>query len=128
MPPSFGEQIQAFASQTVPAKANLLKRKLALQALTRLVERTPVDTGRARGNWQVTLGDHLPDGPVDRLDPDGSGAIGQGSQAIAVVRRGEPIWISNHLAYIEELEHGTSEQAPEGMLAVTMTELESQFQ
>ena len=51
----FNKSIDDFARK-IPGKVSALQKKIVLEALKRIVERTPVDTGRARGNWQVTIG------------------------------------------------------------------------
>jgi hypothetical protein len=102
-------------------------RKIALTALTRVVNRTPVDTGRARGNWFVQIGEAGVEVTTE-VDPDGSVTISRGAAVIATyqTRAGfENIAIYNNLPYIEGLENGASQQAPAGMVAVTVAELEA---
>lgn len=106
----------------------LIVRSLALQALSRIVQRTPVDTGRARGNWTVSIG--AADGSVTaNLDPGGAGAIADGNAVLAQFENYEgfpSIFIQNNLPYIERLEDGYSSQAPGGMVALTVAELRAQ--
>ena len=122
----FNREIDAFAKK-IPGKAILLQKKVALEALRRLVSKTPVDTVRARGNWQVTIGEPAT-GQVERLDINGAETIKEGLAAIADLPAYQVVWISNNVDYIERLEHGHSKQAPEGMLAVTVEELRAMFQ
>lgn len=84
---------------------------IAIEAAKRLVEKTPKDTGRAKGNWQMTL--KVPaEGHIPRLDttPTGSAA---GSPAVTDTARlmqawqeGQMIWYHNGLPYIDELNNG----------------------
>jgi hypothetical protein len=107
-------------------KANQFKRAVALQVLSGVVMKTPVDTGRARGNWQASI--NTPDvGPSTRTDPNGGTTIAEGSQEIENAGAGDDIWIHNNLIYVPVLETGTSMQAPTGMLEVTLAEVGSQF-
>lgn len=101
-------------------------RKLALEALRRVVLKTPVDTGRARGNWQTTIG-RPATGQTEATDPSGGQTISRGSQVIGQAPIFRPITLANNLPYIERLESGSSQQAPNGMVATTVSELESQF-
>lgn len=101
-------------------------RKLALEALRRVVLKTPVDTGRARGNWQTTI-DRPATGTQETTDPSGGQTISEGSNVIGQAPIFRPIVLTNNLPYIERLEDGSSQQAPNGMLSVTVAELESQF-
>ena len=121
----FNREIDAFARK-IPDRATVLQKKVALEALQRLVSKTPVDTGRARGNWQVTIGDPAT-GQLEVLDINGAETITQGLAAIADLPAYQVVWISNNVDYIESLEHGHSKQAPQGMLAVTVEELRAMF-
>ena len=84
----------------------------------RIIRRTPVDTGRARGNWNFSL-----DRPDTSVDPNKK-------KKNRVLRKSElpdidgkhTIFIVNNLDYIVELEKGSSTQAPKGMVEVTRQE------
>ncbi len=109
----------------VPKKLLTLKQKLALEALRRLVLRTPAATGHARANWQVTIGTPTA-GVIAGGDPSGAATIADGSgKILAVVEPFGQIWISNNVPYIETLEKGSSSQAPNGMVAVTFADIQS---
>ncbi len=72
---------------------------------------TPVDTGRARGNWQLAIGS-APSGEVARLEK-GKGSS-QRRQAESRTKRplaGKSVFIANNLSYIGELEEGASKQS-----------------
>ena len=121
----FNREIDAFARK-VPDRAVLVQKNVTMEALRRLVFKTPVKSGRARGNWQVTIGDPAM-GQLDVLDVDGSMTVAAGLAALAGLPPYQIVWISNNVDYIERLEHGHSKQAPEGMLAVTVEELRAMF-
>ena len=122
----FNKAVAGFELKVVPEKANQFKRAIALQILARVVMMTPVDTGRARGNWQVSI-NTINIGELSRLDSNGPGTIQTESEKIGDVQPGDAIWIHNNLPYIHVLEDGSSAQAPTGMLRVTLAEIESQF-
>lgn len=115
--------------QEIPDQANQFKRAVALHALRGIVLKTPVDTGRARANWQVGLM-QAPTGTLD-VTPGGPGAanlaITQGSMEIGRSELKDDIWLTNNLSYIEPLEMGSSQQAPSGMVGVTLAEIDAQF-
>lgn len=83
---------------------------------------TPVDTGNARGHWYTTIGDAEPGGhPNPPGGGEGPGALtGQAlagvALAAAAARAGDVISFNNDAAYIEELNHGSSQQAPNGII------------
>jgi hypothetical protein len=108
--------------QTLPVEGALrLQRMIALEALKRIVLKTPVDTGRARGNWQTTINNPAV-GEKQSNTP-----IMDGSTVIGSLKSFGTIFIANNLVYILPLEHGHSQQAPNGMVAVTIEELRSMF-
>jgi len=117
------------AERDAPEKANLFKRVVALHILRGVVMKTPVDTGRARANWQVGV-NRRPRGQIavsesgGQRGTAGGAAITKGTGEIATVQPGEDVWISNNLPYIEVLENGSSKQAPNGMVGVTLAELD----
>jgi len=131
----FKVQLKDFEKLTEAEGIKLLK-KVALQVLTGVVEKTPVDTGRARGNWQVAVG-AAGGGTVELLDPSGeaeahldassSAAIAAGLGKLSSVKLGSTIVIYNNVEYIVALENGHSGQAPQGMVKLTVAEVQSQF-
>jgi len=119
----FQSVVEETVKLMIEGEALSIVRSIVIQAYGRIVERTPVDTGRARASWQFSTG-HIdtsvqPEGEYkDKLE-----AIK--AEIEARIARAEPgIWyISNHLEYIEALEAGWSRQAPGGMVALTLQEL-----
>jgi len=105
----------------VPREANRVKRQVALAVDQAVVVGTPVDTGTARSNWVVSLGE-----PSDRIIPpyaptskggigesaNAQGAMAQGEAEIRRSRPEEAIHITNNVEYIEPLNQGHSAQAP----------------
>lgn len=96
---------------------------LLLEGVRRLVLRTPVDSGRARGAWQVTAGAPATSSPLGALDKNGAATIGKASGTVASLPPGQAGYVVNNVVYIGELEKGHSGQAPNGMVAVTIEEL-----
>jgi len=97
-------------------------RKVALDALARLIEKTPVDEGRARGNWQLAIGT-IPRGEIRPLT--GDVLIDEANKRLAEYEPGEIVNITNNVPYIIPLENGHSGQAPNGMVKVTIAELQA---
>ena len=99
-----------------------LVRKQAVRVLQAVAIATPVDTGRARSNWIVTLS--VPSSRTRAAFAQGR-KLGQGEGAnlratladgnrVIATRTGteRAIWITNNLDYIADLNRGTSAQAP----------------
>lgn len=103
------------AGNKVAANADRLVRRCALATDAAVVIATPVDTGRARSNWQVELG-QAATGVVDALDKSGQSALAQGKKVIDTYKSGSSLNITNNLPYIERLNDGWSAQAPAGFV------------
>ena len=108
------------ASEGIETSVDEITRKIALIAYDGITKKTPVDTGRARGNWNFSVGS--PDSTIDenatKIKP-------------AKLKKGdglEDIYITNNLPYIKRLEDGHSKiKAPKGMVKVTLAEINNQF-
>lgn len=108
----------------VEENSTKLVRKVALAVDATVVLATPVDTGRARSNWQVEIG-KAADGTIDPYAPgEGGNTAGVNAQAamdqarakIAQVQHGQEVHITNNLDYIQRLNDGWSAQAPAGFV------------
>lgn len=116
------------------AKIIDIRREIAFALFAKILYRTPVDTGRARQNWIVTL-----NGGSLAYNPDaakGGTVLADGRRVIYNAKGDDTIIIQNNLPYIEKLEYGGygpnspsgktvngfSKQAPRGMVGVTMLE------
>lgn len=95
---------------------------------TALVNGSPVDTGRFKGNWQVTA-NKPPLYALNQYDKDGSRTIAEGKRAIYAIMRGggavRSIHFSNMLIYANALEYGRSKQAPAGVVGIVAVRLRS---
>ncbi|MCB9902409.1 MAG: HK97 gp10 family phage protein [Planctomycetes bacterium] len=128
----FAIDVSRFGAKT-GRQIGLAVRKIALDLFTRVIMRSPVDTGRFRANWQTTVGERAT-GTREAFDkgpvlPGGIGAaVGStaASEALQVVTRaplGPDLWLANNLPYAVPLENGHSPQAPGGMVKLSMLEV-----
>lgn len=97
-------------------KAELVVRKTAIELQSSLIERSPVDTGRFRANWQCGIGVR---NAVISDDP-GSDAKGRTMEVLTGWEPGRTIYLTNSLPYSLRLENGWSQQAPSGMVRLTV--------
>lgn len=109
---SFGRKMRVTGA-TVADNATALVRKVALAVDAELVYSTPVDTGRARSNWQVEI-----DSPAKgTVDPVGAAeALARAEAKVQESKPGSTIHITNNLPYIGRLNEGWSAQAPAGFV------------
>lgn len=93
-----------------------------------LVNGSPVDTGRFKGNWQVTA-NKPPLYALNQYDKDGAKTIAEGKRSIYAFMRGggavRSIHFSNMLIYANALEYGHSKQAPAGVVGIVAARLRS---
>ncbi|WP_426314531.1 HK97 gp10 family phage protein [Methylobacterium fujisawaense] len=105
-------------------RADLVLRKVALDIGTRVVLRSPVDTGRFRANWQYGVG-RPNTATLVAADKSGQSSLARIAAGVATARLGDVIYISNALPYALRLETGWSKQAPAGMVGLTATEFQA---
>jgi len=117
---SFEDQIKQFADEVIK-KQELAVRKISLEIFTRVILKSPVDEGRFRGNWQVSIG-NVPSGTVEIDDKSGSATISKAQAKALSLTAGQVIYLVNNLPYSHKLEYGHSNQAPNGMVRTTVQE------
>lgn len=93
-------------------------RRIALRVTQAIILATPVDTGRARGNWIVSVDKPNTEQFPDKKDPTGMEAIAEATRTILLETKkvGVQIFLSNNLPYILPLNNGHSAQAPAGFV------------
>ena len=112
------------------AKLDDVKRTFAFMLYSAVVKKTPVDSGRARGNWNVSVGS--PDYSVS----DSTTPKVQDPSQMPKAPGDTAIYVANNLPYIKTLEfggypnppknpsgktvNGYSKQAPQGMVGITV--------
>ncbi len=141
----------AYFAKRMGMNREKLVRYIALQMMSRVIKRTPVDTGRARSGWDMTLGTPSSFLPPDRtrmqntggLDEVGStlgdlqdqtlgifqgGVMLNRTAAAAQIDGTQNVFIINNVPYIIYLEDGWSKQSPAGMVRLTIAEMEAEIE
>lgn len=106
-------------------KTLVVQKKIAFDLLEGIVNMTPVDTGRAKGNWLVSLGHPDLSSEWEKKDKAGNATISAGTQEIQGLHDYGAIYLTNNLPYISALENGRSQQAPAGMVRVSLDRVAS---
>ena len=120
-PADFSRNVRRLSERIRPAVGRIV-RQGALAIDQAVVLATPVDTGRARSGWVVSL-DAPADSPDKPYAPGDKGSTGAQNAAAALAQgqavisryqsgRNSSVHISNNVEYIGELNNGTSAQAP----------------
>lgn len=117
---TFSSMVSKFA-KAAPEQANAVIRKSTLELFTDIIMDTPVKTGRARGNWQVSFGSPASGVLDERGDKESdnktsSPTAGVITDALNSDRTTSVIFLTNNLPYIKKLEYGYSKKSPRGMV------------
>lgn len=121
--------------ETTESKIDDVLQTIAIKVGESVVTLSPVDTGRFRGNWQMTI-DSPASSSLLRYDQDGHTTIAEIAAKANSFTAGQIAYIQNHVLYGNDIEYGLyngptskvtdegfSRQAPAGVLRIT----ESQF-
>lgn len=109
------------AAEQIDADVAQLTRRVGLGVYKRLIEKTPVDTGRARASWTIAY-----DAPDLTVQPEGQYPEPP-TPNLPLTTTPHPIWISNALDYIEALNNGHSQQSPAGFVELSILEEEAEL-
>jgi hypothetical protein len=122
-------------------------RKVTIGLFSNVLVRTPVDTGRARGNWNLSY-NGIDDSTSANTDPSGERKLAEIKTAVLAAPVGGVMYMCNSLPYARVLEYGEypnptlhgskkrgekvmtihtvngySKQAPYGMVRITAREI-----
>lgn len=117
---SFRLEIAEFAKQA-GENADVAVRKIMLGIWGRLIEKSPVDTGRFWANWQYSVNAKAT-GTIEGNWTSENRAPPPKPPQIAAGAFGKVHIICNNLPYSQRLENGYSKQAPIGMVGLTLME------
>lgn len=119
--------------------ASQIARKVGFELQSRVINKSPVDTGRLRGNWNVSMNSI----DVTEYAPDkvGGAVMARANSELSTYKIGDMIYITNSLPYVSTLEFGLygtgkgatvkttrdgySVQAPYGFVRITYQEVSS---
>ena len=114
-------------------KAEEVVRATAIKLQNGMIEKSPVLTGRFKGNWQCGIGgintagsDRKDTTPLGKYDSEGASLATQA--VLKGWKPGQTINLTNSLSYARVLEYGRasgapgSMQAPNGMVRLTVQE------
>jgi len=115
---TFSAQLGQFAEQT-KEKMDIVFQDIVIEIGESVIRLSPVDTGRFKGNWQMTI-DQPSNKSLINYDKDGAQTIAQLVNDANRLEAGQKAFIVNNLRYAIPLEFGHSQQAPSGMVRVTL--------
>lgn len=114
---SFASDLEDIADKMM-TDVDEVRQAVAIELFGAVINDTPVDTGRAQGNWQTTMA-----APAQGDTPQTGSTVAM-QQVRSVVAKSsleDDVYLTNNLPYIEALEYGHSKlQAPAGMVRKNM--------
>ena len=126
------------ADRLIDARINQLGRAAGFELGKRLMQRTPVDTGRARANWNASVNspDYSTTGSFSKKYDKQHKHTGFAEAKIQTAIRGlkfftgDTFYMSNALPYIGRLDSGTwsSQAPPPGIVAPVLAEMKPTIQ
>lgn len=117
-----GDQLAEIAEKA-GAKLEAVVRKTVIEMGSQMVDISPVDTGRFKGNWFYNARGQT----TEQTDPSGRSSIARITQGALNWTPGEVMMVSNSLPYAYRLENGWSKQAPAGFVRVTVENFSAHF-
>lgn len=116
----FALQLRQYADRVV-GDADRVVRTVALEIGSRLIIRSPVDTGRFRANWRFAM--DAPDlTSVETTGTTANPTPAPGPPAFNGRALGRIVYWTNNMPYGPALERGHSKQRPIGLVGVTAME------
>ena len=121
----FKISVDKFA-RSIKADVVTLTKLLSLKIFAGVVRKTPVDQGVARAGWVIGVG--APAAPAGTGGGSLDSVLSRSTRIANISSKaGYPVvYISNYVPYIFRLEEGSSSQSPNGMVAVTMAEINTE--
>lgn len=123
----FELDIEKYSKDILPEKMLVFTKHTAMWLGRRLISKSPVDTGMFKGAWIVNLNSPAGEKPKT-TDKSGYATMRKLIESIEKAQRGNDIYITNNMEYGPSLEDGHSQQAPLGVVAVSLNETEAMLQ
>ena len=101
-------------------KMETVIKKTVFDLTSAIIADTPVDTGRARSNWQVSFNTPI-DAKLEIDDKSGRSTVSKAKRLINNSKVPLVYYIQNNLPYIMRLEYDNwSKQAPAGFVRINL--------
>lgn len=116
---SFEDVVNKWIEETEEKIDNVLQA-IVIKVGSELIRLSPIDTGHFKGNWQLTFDGNTHE--LEREDTVGSATLSALALKANSFTAGQVAYIQNHVEYGYDLEYGSSQQAPHGVVRITTSE------
>lgn len=114
----------AQVSKNFEANSERVSIRMAEGFTKKVIEHTPVDTGRAVSNWTISIGapqmalkePYIPGNKGSTAEANRKAAEAEARRVAASYKSRSEVFVTNSVSYIADLERGTSKKAPYGMI------------
>lgn len=103
-----------------------VQKRITFDMHGRITQRNPVDTGFSRASWDVTVGEPVTVAPPQPSEGQAIEPVDI-SAGIAAIDGTKPSFVSSAVHYLKYLEEGSSDQAPLGMVRITVAEVQAEI-
>lgn len=124
---TFAQQIEAFKKK-VEERARIVHANATTILQQNIIRDTPIKTGRAKANWQATIGAqastslYMENAESGTYEPEITATVERGKDELVYIGIDDTSYIGNCLTYIVKLEFDAwSLQAPNGMVRINTT-------
>ena len=126
---TFVEKTQKTTSQTLERAGSDLVQSVLFGNESYMVNGTPVDTGRARANWNASIGVAQTGYDEKGFDETAATTLMSGLMVVREWAKApkKTFHFTNTVPYIEELEDRKSLQAPDGIANITVADIASKI-
>lgn len=99
-------------------------QKVVLEIDKRFVQKSPVDTGRFKNNWNIS--NAVPDFSTTLATAPNLSQSKSAASIFSIKANGQTVFVTNSLPYSFRIEYeGWSKQAPSGVVRTTIAEMQS---
>jgi hypothetical protein len=123
--PLFNRAVERWINRTRGGVQQRVKAA-AIGLHSRVIDRSPVDTGRFRASWNIVSGEDADLSVAKEGQNTGGGAAAK-ARASALTASNSYV-ISNNLPYAESLENGHSKQAPQGVVRLSIIDVQTNIE
>ena len=116
------KHVFATVKQGLKRALNTGLQETAYDAISRMIDRTPVKTGAAKAHW-FARGSPAESFDKETTDKAGGRTKDRAKRDLKSVRVGDRVYLVNSAPYFVFLEMGSSQQAPAGVVTITLAEM-----